>query len=517
MNLRSSDQKSLFGGAFGPLAQYPGSGYGYATWKKSFTPPAPPVRTPDTGAEQSRNPTTHCMSTPTPPLDFDIALLLVETEANAAVDRRVLRDAGIAQIRILTSGVAAARQLAALADDPSGQMPDVVLCHKILEDMTGTEFVTLARMHPRLATLPVLIIAGNDSEAEKLRALSSGFSGMLTRPYSEQDLRVELRDAAYAATASASLRAAHRDKVSGDFNKALERYENLREMAGTPEAAFAEGMQNLHKQEWDKAIRAFQKALRRAGLKGEAELGMATAWKGKGDIRRYRHYLAAAGHTFARASQWHRARTVYARLLREDPTASSPFLAAADRLIREERYDEAAQALAAGYDISPDNDEIPERLAQACLFTNNPEYAAERIKTSLGNTCIAPLASGVSENIRKAINDQERRIQERRRAMERIQIAAAATAAASPAEVPRLAPGVVMSATEESREKPRKGSFSHEKKSDGPPLKGAVPTVDPMFNEEDAESRLFSWFPGLNEALTVAKTTWKLHHRSRKK
>lgn len=509
MSSQSSGQKRLFGGAFGPLAQYPGSGYGYTAWKKSFTLAACPAF--QAGAERHCNPTTYRMSTSPPPsLGFEIALLLVETEANAAVDRRVLRDAGIAQIRVLTSGVSAARQLAALADNAEGQMPDIVLCHKILEDMTGTEFVTLARMHPRLATLPILIVAGNDSEAEKLRALSSGFSGMLTRPYSERDLRVELRDAVYEASMQANLRAAYRDRKEGSFDKALERYEALRETAGTPEAAFAEGMQSLRQQEWDKAIRSFQRAMRQAGLKGEAELGLATAWKGKGDLKRYRHYLAAAGHTFARASQWHRARTVYVRLLREDPTASSPFLSAADRLIREERYEEAAQALAAGYDISPDNDEIPERLAQACLFTNNPEYAAERIKTSLGNTCIAPLAAGVSENIRQAISDQERRIQERRRAMERIQVAAAATAAVS-----SLRPGVGVALSEELP--PPCGRTGRDAFGDLPAAPEAAPAVDPMLNEQDAEARLFSWFPGLNEALTVAKTTWKLNHRARKK
>lgn len=511
MNGRNSGQKRLFGGTFGPLAQYPGSGYGYAAWKKSFTLAACPAPQADAGTERHSNPTTYHMRTSSPPpLAFDIALLLVETEAHAAVDRRVLRDAGIAQIRVLTSGVIAARQLAALADNAEGQMPDIVLCHKTLEDMTGTEFVTLARMHPRLATLPILIVAGNDSEAEKLRALSAGFSGMLTRPYSERDLRVELRDAVYETSLQANLRTAYRDRKAGSFDAALERYEALRETAGTPEAAFAEGMQSLRQQQWDKAIRAFQRAMRQAGLKGEAELGLATAWKGKGDLNRYRHYLAAAGHTFARASQWHRARTVYVRLLREDPTASSPFLAAADRLIREERYEEAAQALAAGYDISPDNDEIPERLAQACLFTSNPEYSAERIKTSLGKTCITSLAAGMSENIRQAINDQERRIQERRRAMERIQIAAASTAAGASGR-----PGAGVALSEELPPLPDRAE--HSAVADAPAPPEAVPAIDPMLNEKDAESRLFSWFPGLNEALTVAKTTWKLHHRTRKK
>ena len=119
-------------------------------------------------------------------------LLLSESEALAALDRRALRDAGVARIRVMTSGIQAARILAGLATDSQGFQPDIIVCGQKLADMDGEQFCAILRLHPRLLAVPILLILPNDSEVEQLRTLGCGASALLGRPYSVTSLKEQL-------------------------------------------------------------------------------------------------------------------------------------------------------------------------------------------------------------------------------------------------------------------------------------------------------------------------------------
>jgi CheY-like chemotaxis protein len=110
------------------------------------------------------------------------AFLLVQSEDFAVIDRRALREAGIGQVRVITSGVYAARVLSGKEQHDLLAMPDIVLVHRQLADMTGAEFVELVRSHPRLAALPVLYVSSAETPEEKRNALAQGYSGLLVRP-----------------------------------------------------------------------------------------------------------------------------------------------------------------------------------------------------------------------------------------------------------------------------------------------------------------------------------------------
>lgn len=473
-----------------------------------------------------------------PSLPFSTALLLVNNEANASVDKRALRQAGVDNVRVLTSGLVAVRLLAGLLPPDSPEnippLPEVVLCHSSLADMRGADFVALARNHPQLLDLPIITMASNDDEAHKISSLASGYSALLVRPYAPAQLRATLVQAARNANDAEYLRNAAQNIRQGDFDKALAQYTLLSHGLGQgqqiPEQAFQDGMLFLQERQWDRAIRSFQKAMRQITLKGESELGLATAWKGKGDLERYRHYLAEASHTFARALQWHKARSVYARLLGEDPQASSPFVSMAERLIRESRFDEATTALAAGYDLNPQTP-VAHALARACLSTDVPDYAAQRVEASLRQTDMKHLAPQLGQQIRESIADEEQKIQERQsQALARH--GGPTPYGADPAEMelalpripsaePTRAKAGERARTGTSSSPPRKGIALSENDIDAQHAASSSASSNTQvlapLNPEDAESTLFYNMPGLNEALSVAKFTWKLFHASRKK
>lgn len=546
------------GGVFGPLAQYPCSSY--AAILKTEEPGTPltgslPLQAP---ASLSKVSGTRCMSTMRVSHPYTTALLLVDADSNAAVDRRALREVGITQVRVMTSGLQAARMLAGYLSGEETFHADVLVCQQRLADMQGTHFAALLRKHPRLLGLPILAVVGNVNEAEKIKALASGFSGLLARPYSPERLNFTL----YTLSIGTEEQGMYKGRQMLDteaFDAALRQYEQNLQSTGTPDMAFRAGLEHLQARRWEEAIQSFQRALHQLSLKGESELGLAAAWRGKGDLKKYCYYLNEAGHTFARATLWHKARVAYARLLLTEPDAPSPFLATAESLIRAQQYEEAAEALAQGYEELPE--EVPQRLAQACIFTDNPEYSAHKVQHALEQTALEHCAEELGGHIRAALAEQTRQAQVRREAMARWQAEMqareeAATSVIAPLEgfggqgmgielaeeSPRPTSWVETVGApeyqenspasyqrEDARESLAAAAPAGDSAADATALPGApsrnaarpaprgtelapLPVLDPFnpLSEEEAKSGLFASFPGINEALTVAKVTWKL-------
>lgn len=443
------------------------------------------------------------------PHAFQSALLLVEDEANAVVDRRALREAGVPFVRVHTSGLQAARLLAGkLTEDPDYR-PDLILCHARLSDMSAAQFAALIQTHPRLVTLPLLIVVGNDTEGSRMEALASGFTGLLVRPYSPYRLFRQLQ--ALSTPADDVLREGKSNLDTGAFDAALQQYELARGEAGSPESAFKLGLQELHNRQWEAAIQAFQRALRQMELKGEAEIGLAAAWRGKGNMAKYHYYLNEAGHTFARALQWHRARVVYARLLRTAPTAPSPFLNTAEGLIRAGKFEEAAAALAQGYDLGPLED-VPNRLAQALMTTENPEDGVDRLRRFLDSTTLADMAAELEESTLQSLAKHTQAAQARRlldrSAPIRVGIPTRTTLEEFSAE-DTIDEDKELSLLPDSE-------VMHRHSSASPPQSSARHSPSRPLREEDASTGLFSTFPWLNEILTVIKVTRKLASSGKK-
>jgi len=412
------------------------------------------------------------------------AFLLVQSEEFAVLDRRVLREAGVSQVRVMTSGVYTARLLTGKEKSDRGAMPDLVLAHHQLADMTGAEFVELVRSHPRLAGLPILLVSSTETPETMAQALAQGYSGVLARPYSGQSMRLALEYAAAAKLDQDRLNLGRALLNTELFDKALERFEAmLGASEQEPQQAFHNGLAHLQQRKWDAAISAFQRALKQQSFKGEAEFGIALAWRGKGDQRKYRVYLERAGQSFARAAKWHRARTVYARLLREAPASESPFLLEAERLIRAERFEDAATALAEGYDCTSKG-AMRERLARTLLYAgDSPDRDADALRQSLQGK--APgVADALSAEVREEMAEQQRRIQGR---------AKSASKSVFTQGIPLLEEIPDEDATPPSRTEDPDRALA----------------VEPL-SEQSLSSDLFSHKPGMNEAITVAKLTWKI-------
>ncbi|MBQ9406068.1 MAG: histidine kinase [Desulfovibrio sp.] len=340
-------------------------------------------------------------------------LLLSESDDPGNLDKRALREAGAGRIECMTSGVAACRLLAGPQTGAARFFPDLVVCTQRLADMSGEQFCAILRLHPLLLDLPVLLILPHDNELEQLKTLGCGASALLARPYSVQTLKAHMDNLSAPRRSLDDLERAERLADTKAFDAALSTYGILLKPVRAPEDYFRVGMQCLAEGKWNYAINAFQKALRGALIRGKAELGMAAAWKGKGDMNRYRAYLAKAAATFVHASQWNRARAVYARLLQEDPDARSPFLAEAVQRIRQGEYEEAAAVLAQGYSLTP-RKQMRDKLATVCLTAPQPDTALLAMENMLELGLGTDVAEVLGKEIRQTLDKLARQLEQRR-------------------------------------------------------------------------------------------------------
>lgn len=319
------------------------------------------------------------------------ALLLAPREDLAAVDRRALREAGFRSIRLLSSGVEAAVLLAETAETvpaerPSQEprfIPDIVLCNEQLADMSGDDFVRLVRLHPRLPDFPIIVTASADSEIVRRRAVETGYSGLLIRPYPQVRLLEEL---ARARNNRNSSRPTTQGGKSGDadaFKEALATYkEAARALARNSSRQFREGLVCLRQHRWDEGIALLQRSLEENPEHGDALLALGAAWRGKGNPTKYRAMLREAVAVFAEQQAWEKARTVAQRLMQENPTLSNPLLEEAGRLLVKSDFDSAAQALLAAREIAPCPD-MYDRLFRACTLCPDTSQAIIGLRRAL--------------------------------------------------------------------------------------------------------------------------------------
>lgn len=458
-------------------------------------------------------------------------MLLSRSERLASVDKRTLREAGAITRWSMTSGVEAARLLEGLASGSRPETPDVIVCHQELDDMDGEQFCAMLRLHPRLVSQPVLLLLANDDEAQQMAALGCGASALLSRPYSVETLRRQLLSLTAYAAHERQLQKAAANTDASAFNEALASYAMLLKPARQPEDYFNAALRCLEAGQWNTAIAAFQRALRAEHIKGEAELGIAAAYKGKGDRARYRAWLARAADTFARARRWHKARSAYMRLLQENPRARNPVIAAAQRLLRQGDVEGAAQALAAVYDISDDTT-LADKLAQTCLASatedSEGDENAARIRAE-SNELIARLenhlkgelgdeALSLSSEIRRQMDVLARQREERlRQAAEERRREAAAFQQWQERQAARDEAG----AREDS------GSTQPAPEAPSWPPQDSLPQPPPYLEEieplsplpqpgTDAQDSGVSRTHLFNDVLSVIRCTWQLSRRRRK-
>lgn len=445
-------------------------------------------------------------------------LLLCENDSDAQIDRRLLRDAGFVNVRIAHSGIEAARVVARISEADDKYYPDIIVCARKLEDMDGEQFCAIIREHPRLLSFPILLILPSEEDADQLSALGCGASAMLGRPYSADKLKTRVETLLKTHPGKACLKLAEKQCDTRAFDAALATYGILLRPSREPEDFFRLGMKCLKEARWNQAIGAFQIALTQASIKADAEMGMAAAYRGKGDMERFREWLARAVETLIKARRWHRARSAFARLLKHDPGARNPFIVRARELIKEKNYEDAAQTLVESLEVMK-SASPGDKFAALCMGAEDPDSMFKALESGLSARGEASGSSLASE-VRQSINALAAEKKERERIMT---IERKWRLAREMAERKKREPE---SAPIEEPRAPEAVPFGEEDVGEGYLAPDAVDNFNDSETDDDDSVALeplaappksdpFAKKTRMSDILSVVKLTWKLARRDK--
>lgn len=341
-------------------------------------------------------------------LGFTRALVLAPREEVAKVDRNALREAGIRQVRILSSGVEAARLLAGpatgtpeerLAAAALGPDADLVLCHDQLADMSGDDFVRLIRLHPRLLPFPALVAVGVDNAAIRTRALESGYSGLLVRPYAQTALAEQLTRAAQCRDATSAAMPPAATWNADAFWTALERHATVVRTSLSNNQQYREALLALRQHQWGESVTLLQRFIRENPNHGDAFIALSAAFRGMGNTERSRAILRESLAVFADNGAWDKARAVCERLRNEHGgCAINPLLEEAARLVMKGHFADAVQAVLAG-DALNDENTLCDALFKGCAANGDPEQALREMSRAFAEAGHADAGSHLARRI----------------------------------------------------------------------------------------------------------------------
>ncbi len=511
-------KSSHFGGIFAPLTQYPGANYGHLWAQKKYDTPFAPKKPASPINPQTIFVRTRAPMQSVPMHNFRSALLLVEVGSASNLDKQALREAGIEQIHTVSSGVQAVHILLdqlpheqTITDDslaqPHRATPciDVLFCYARCEDMSASAFVELIRLHPTLGKLPIILLAKNQAEAELLQTMEADFQGLIVRPYTIESLQKQIYIFGHNTVLPAN------NATEADFMTSLLRYENAQNSDGKAEFHFQEALRQLQEKSFDTAISSFKKTLYHGQYKGEAEVGLAAAYRSKNELAAYRYYMHEATLTFIRAGKWDKAKIAFEKLVPLMPSAAQIFVHRAQHLIRAQNYELAAQTLLAAPNFA-DFVQLKSTtlgIAKACLYTENPPFTVEQVIKAFTDASLKPIVSSLRQSLGKAQEQYDTSMRSKREARQKQKEKALRIQKKA---VPSMENTAKIHALSESlpgepsllNDVVKKSKKEIEKKS---PENTAI--IAPL-QEHEADTKALAAFPKLQEMASVIKVTLKL-------
>jgi CheY-like chemotaxis protein len=327
---------------------------------------------------------------------FASALAISPNGDHLRRDRAALRSAGVPEVHTRRSVKDA---LAWLAKNPV----DMVLLDADLGRTTGPRVLRMLRRRPRFRRLPVIITGADGSRDAVLRALASGCSGFLVRPYSPSRLIRQCELAARGANPGrerqAALRLAQGEAGHGRHRAAAAALEKAVDRREEADRYYAEGCEHLAGERFEQAIVAFGKAVAMYDLFAEAYIGMANAWEALGQPDKARSCMRRAADAYARASEVDRARETLAKVVRDNPRAGNPFLDLGFSLVRQGEFRAAGQVYVLAARHGSTGESAWRAATRACLFTRDPKRSARLLSEAVAEAGSGLPASSVYKRI----------------------------------------------------------------------------------------------------------------------
>ncbi len=264
---------------------------------------------------------------------------------------------------------------------------DLALVDSMLGDMDGVSFLRRLRVLDERREVPVVMITPENAKEAVLDAIAAGCDGYVLRPYSRKTYEGHVLMALRSGRAleiEEALADEGREKVSqGDFDGAIESFEELFSDAGQAQGYFDAGMRFLAQQQFGKAIAAFKRALKLNDLHAEAYKGMAEAYAAKGDEDMRLACLQRAAALYAETDRLEDCKRLFIEILKYDAAAPNPFNTLGVNLRKRGDVGGALRAYAQALELTPMDENIYYNMAKAYYVVKDRENCLTRLRQAL--------------------------------------------------------------------------------------------------------------------------------------
>ncbi len=258
---------------------------------------------------------------------------------------------------------------------------DVILCDALLADMDGVEFIIRIRRTFPNRSLPVVMVTSENRRNKVLDAISAGCSGYILRPYSnttfERHLQIAFEMESFGEVDRLQAEEAKDMVAMSEFDDAIEAFEEIVFEEDEAQRYFDMGCTYLVECRYGRAIIAFNRAIKINRLFAEAYKGLADAWKGKGELAKYKEHLQTAMDIHARFDRFEETKKLFVEALKCDSDSPNPFNTLGVSLRRQGDYPGAFHAYQKALELTPSDENVYYNMAKAYYLAGMKREAAE--------------------------------------------------------------------------------------------------------------------------------------------
>ncbi|MCA1986875.1 MAG: tetratricopeptide repeat protein [Desulfovibrio sp.] len=316
-------------------------------------------------------------------------VIISANRAHVERDKAVLRRLSLEVVRTFASAVEAYNYLL-------GSPCDLLFCDHDVKDLEALHFVRTLKASPSLRRIPVVMVTLKNDKHDVLDAVAAGCAGYILRPYSDETFerhsQTALQLASFNAIEQRRLNDAKLMLETGDFDEAIEEFQELAAMQSEAQRYYDLGCRHLTEERYGPAIIAFQKALRINHLFVQAYEGLAEAYKRKGDIAISQRFLKKAAEMYAEADHMEKVKEIFIDILKVDERAANPYNTLGVRLRKAGDIPGAIRAYTQALEITPKDENIYYNLAKACYFNEDTPQALHWVTQALQLNPVFPEA-----------------------------------------------------------------------------------------------------------------------------
>ncbi len=311
---------------------------------------------------------------------YDSVVILTNIEVHAKRDIASINTFGVRNVKTFTSGVEAIDYL-------SDNHVDLVLVDSSLDDMAGLKFAQIVRKNMSGRPMPIIMVTLENKRQHVLDSIAAGCIGYILRPYSidtfEKYLILANQLDNYPEIEEMELQEAKDMVERGDFDDAIEAFEELISYQDEAQKYYDMGCQFMVQSKFGKAIVAYKKAVKINDLFAEAYKGLAEAYKGKGDLDACKKFLKRAADVHAQFDRLEETKELFIEILKYDSETPNPFNSLGVNLRKQGDYPGAIHAYRQALELTPNDENIYFNMAKALYFMGQLEQASTEVIMSL--------------------------------------------------------------------------------------------------------------------------------------